>query len=392
MNKIITTLIIVLIASTLIKAQTVPNYVPTESLKGWWGFNNTGNDAISTSIPISNTAASTTDRFGIANSAYYFNGSNIIKYTNTSHPLFNIGNNYQTFTISFWVNPTNNAGAFILGTFGWGYFVGLTPNNNIKFSYVYSNSPPHWTTLTSSASVTTNIWQMISITRSGTTNSIYINGVLNNTLTSEPNFLVNNNNNNCWFGANGQDNNSYLSGKLDDIGIWNRALTDQEIKKLYESKDEDKIKQDSKKTSESTKPANQDIPSLPILKVSEKNASNQLPKTILVFDKAQSLTIGNTVSITKVEKIKVPGEKKPQTVPSILGSGRVIEKLNNIYTVKLNANTAQKLKDYKDGDESYFCMKAEDKLVVASKPRIMVIPKLIKQDLFKDGNYQLNSF
>jgi hypothetical protein len=156
--------------------------------------------------------------------------------------------------------------------------------------------------------------------------------------------------------------------------------------------DENKKKLDSKKISESTKPSNQDNPSLPILKVSEKNASNQLPKTILVFDKTQSLIIGNTVTITKVEKIKVPGEKKPQIVPSIMGSGRVIERVNNIYTVKLNANTAQKLKDYKDGDESYFCMKAEDKIVLASKPRIMVIPKLIKQDLFKDGDYQLNSF
>ena len=209
---------------------------------------------------------------------------------------------------------------------------------------------------------------------------------------SDGNFVLYANNVAVWAsGTNGlgsylilQDDGNLVIYSKDNIGVW--------ASNTIEKVEENKVKEDFKKTSQSNKIINQDNPSLPILKVSEKNADNQLPKTILVFDKAQSLNLGNTVSITKVEKIKVPGEKKPQIVPTILGNGRVIEKVNNIYTIKLNANTAQKLKDYTDGDENYFCMKAEDKTVVASKPRIMVIPKIIKQELFKDGDYQLNSF
>lgn len=209
----------------------VPSYVPTNGLIGYFGFNNNGNDAISSSIPISNNAVSTTDRFGQANSAYQFNGSNLIEYTNTLHPLFNIGNTYQMFSINFWVNTTNTEGN-LLGAFGWGYSVNLSANNYIQFTYISSNNPGTWTTLTSNMSIPLNNWQMITITRTGTTNSIYINGVLNNTLNNAPNILVYSNIS-CWFGANGQDNNGYLSGKLDDIGIWNRSLTQAEISTLY---------------------------------------------------------------------------------------------------------------------------------------------------------------
>jgi hypothetical protein len=233
MKKLMTTIAFGLLGITL--SAQVPSYVPTSGLIGYFGFNNNGNDAISSSIPNSNTAVSTTDRFNIANSAYQFNGSNIIRYTNTSHPLFNIGNTYQTFSMNFWVNPSNTGNAVILGAFGWGYYVSLTTNNNILFTYISSSSPATWTTLNSTTSALANTWSMITITRSGTTNSIYINGVLNNTLTSAPNILVYANNNNCWFGANGQDNNGYLSGKLDDIGLWSRALTQQEITDLYNS-------------------------------------------------------------------------------------------------------------------------------------------------------------
>ena len=215
----------------------VPSYVLTNGLIGYFGFNNNGNDQITSSVPSSNSASTTTDRFGNLNSAYQFGGSNVIKYTNSSHPLFNVGNTYQTFTMNFWVKPTVTGNGFILGAFrGWGWFVQLD-NNKVNFSYISSYSPAViWTSLTSNSNIIQNTWQMITITRTGTANSVFINGVLDNTAYG-PNIwvFINStwNNMNCWFGANGQDNNSYFIGDIDDVGIWNRALSQQEITDLY---------------------------------------------------------------------------------------------------------------------------------------------------------------
>ncbi len=343
-------------------------------------------------------------------------------------------------TIETWVNLTSQPQ-------NWVRIIGKGDNGNRTYGMWYYHPGKELVfqqygggvELSATMSLNLKTWYHIAMVRSGSIGFIYLNGVLVATKACNNGGMPRTSSEPLTVGYAGFG--SYLNGTIDEVRIWNIARSQKEIVadmnvtipanspglmayyQFNESsgnsvtdisgnsnncnltngpnwqipstapiKAGQKRNSDSKESSESNNVTNQDNPSLPILKVSEKNASNQLPKTILVFDKAQSLNLGNTVSITKVEKIKVPGEKKPQIVPTILGNGRVIEKVNNIYTVKLNANTAQKLKDYTDGDENYFCMKAEDKMVVASKPRIMVIPKIIKQDLFKDGDYQLNSF
>jgi outer membrane protease len=237
-KKILMLIIVATLGLTVKTMAQVPSYVPTNGLIGYFGFNNNGNDQITSSVPSSNNASSTTDRFGNSNSAYQFGGSSVIKYTNSSHPLFRVGNTYQTFTMNFWIKPTVTGNGFILGAFrGWGWFVQLD-NNKVNFSYISSYSPTTWTSLTSISSITQNTWQMITITRTGSANSVFINGVLDNT-TYGPNIWVFINstwwNMNCWFGANGQDNGSYFSGDIDDVAIWNRALTPCEVATLYSS-------------------------------------------------------------------------------------------------------------------------------------------------------------
>ncbi len=208
----------------------VPSYVPSNGLIGYFGFTNSANDAISLSIPTSNSAIPCTDRFGIANSAYQFNGSNIIKY-NGSNPLGTIGNSNQTFAINFWINATNTSVGTILGAFGWGYSVNFTSTNKISFTYI--NTSLTWSTYNSLSSISANSWHMITIIKSGTTVTIYIDNVVDNTIATVPNINTYSSSN-CWFGGEGQDNNGYINGKLDEIGMWNRALTQIEITALYQ--------------------------------------------------------------------------------------------------------------------------------------------------------------
>lgn len=57
-------------------AQTVPNYVPTNGLVSYYGFNGNANDCSGNSNNGTvNGATLTTDRFGNTNSAYSFNGT-----------------------------------------------------------------------------------------------------------------------------------------------------------------------------------------------------------------------------------------------------------------------------------------------------------------------------
>ena len=61
---------------TVISFGQVPNYVPTDSLVGYWGFNGNANDESGNSNDGTvNGATLTTDRFGSPNSAYYFSSA-----------------------------------------------------------------------------------------------------------------------------------------------------------------------------------------------------------------------------------------------------------------------------------------------------------------------------
>lgn len=75
-----------------------------------------------------------------------------------------------------------------------------------------------------------NRWQMVTLVLNSTNASIYLNGTLNKTyalVTFTPNA------NNLKFFATGADTNTLKNSYVDEIGIWNRTLTQSEINVLY---------------------------------------------------------------------------------------------------------------------------------------------------------------
>jgi len=120
-----TLLFIALSVSLFSFNQTVPNYVPTNGLIGWWPFNGNANDeSINNNDGTVNGATLSTDRSGVSNSAYYFNGvSNKIS-------LPNLGN-LTEFSYSIWVKSDGDDGASLrsfLGSSGF-WNVGNMHNN-----------------------------------------------------------------------------------------------------------------------------------------------------------------------------------------------------------------------------------------------------------------------
>ena len=89
--------------------------------------------------------------------------------------------------------------------------------------------------LTSVLCLTLNSWNHIVFTRTGTTDRLYLNGVLRGTSTSDNSignvystiYLARAN-----IGAAGQ---SYLDGRVDDLTIWSKVLGQSDVDALYAS-------------------------------------------------------------------------------------------------------------------------------------------------------------
>jgi hypothetical protein len=216
----------------------VPSYVPTDSLKGWWAFNGNANDASGNgNNGVVNGATLDVDRFGINNSAYNFNNNSIkINYSNSFTS--------QIGTISAWIFidslPTLNDAQDVIFGKGWGYPQLLLRNNGKIYLSIMSGQSTA-TVIESNSILVPGNWFHIVGFYSNNNFKLYINGVLDKSITPQPlptyySFC----NSEYWIGGFNHQNSCIpnenvqnFSGKIDDIGFWNRGLTQQEITSLY---------------------------------------------------------------------------------------------------------------------------------------------------------------
>jgi hypothetical protein len=215
----------------------VPNYVPTNGLVGWWPFNGNANDESGNGNNGGSIgAALTADRFGTASSAYSFDGLGNFIFVNNSAGI----NPLTAVSVTAWINA-NSWGASvydntIVGNDNWqsgpsGYV--LRCGNNGQLSFNIAKSFGNWEeAVSTSNTMIENTWYFVVGTYDGTQIKLYINGSLEDTLASMgplfPSFSS------LLFGQCPDPTaNRFFNGKIDDIGIWNRALTQQEISNLY---------------------------------------------------------------------------------------------------------------------------------------------------------------
>lgn len=215
--------------SGLVNAQ-----VPTNGLVGYWPFNGNANDESGNGYNGTVTGATLTpDRFGNTNKAYYFNGV-------TDYILANVNSNVTNVSISAWFYAETHATTF--PTF---YYL-MNSTNTI---YYYSQLTYHQgntgsilnlvhTSTGNYPNVTTNVpslnsWHHVVSVFDGSWNvsKLYLDGALINqvtttgTLTTFTKFFMGSHDLTClceWF-----------KGSLDDIRIYNRALSSTEVTALY---------------------------------------------------------------------------------------------------------------------------------------------------------------
>jgi hypothetical protein len=209
----------------------VPSYVPTNGLVGWWPFNGNANDESGNgNNGTVNGAILTSDRNGNLNSAYSFNNSEITTVISSSQ--FS-----SDYTISIWVRVNSNNASYPTFLVGNNVLSGfadptylITQLSQYKFVHYMQIAPTNaGVTLYQSNSLNLDTWYHLVISSTNQQCKMYIDGIENSI--AGPIYLSN-------FGSylhigNGRDSGEIFIGQLDDIAIFNRSLSQQEISDLY---------------------------------------------------------------------------------------------------------------------------------------------------------------
>jgi hypothetical protein len=225
-------------------AQTVPNYVPTNGLVGWWPFNgNAIDESSNTNDGTVNGATLTTDRFGNSNSAYSFDGVN----NRIDLPL-NLGGsliNATEYSFSGFIKDfTNGTGGLFsnwkaTGGNPCGIIIGLSSNK-------LGGGTDGGQSVVTTNTISNSSWVHVAVIFNGNLigdlnrmklyiNGIQVSGISATGISNVVSGNLGNTSTNTAFGAWMSQFGwvGFFSGKLDDIGIWNRALTPSEITGLY---------------------------------------------------------------------------------------------------------------------------------------------------------------
>jgi hypothetical protein len=237
-------LLLIGFASLTMNAQ-VPTYVPTNGLVAYYPFSGNANDvSVNANNGTNNGATPTSDRFGNVSSAYSFNGTT----NRIVLPLQQ--NNITAYSMSAWFK-TSSGGPILSGR-GSSNQVGITLHihafgtggslNTGKARYIADGTLIALGKMTNGTYLD-NQWHHFVGVYNGTSGaitgsqfSLYIDNILvaqsNETIGSTTAPI--NNGTNLLIGAHQIWNpGGYFTGVLDDVGIWNRALTPNEISNLY---------------------------------------------------------------------------------------------------------------------------------------------------------------
>lgn len=233
--------------------------VSPENLVAYWKFTGNANDtsgnghngtlktgwvgsSAATAVDGGTLPVLTTDRYGNANSAYYFNNGAYIEvpYSAELRP--------SSLTITVWIKPdVTNAGNYIISLDRWNGYKFQIQSNNFPYLTISTDAGIHDVDDNPGA-VALSAWSQIAVTYTNGAVNFYINGVLTKNvseagnptpLTTLVNLAIGNempktaynftdsSSPQYFYGAN------YFIGSLDDIRLYNTVLTAAQIHSIY---------------------------------------------------------------------------------------------------------------------------------------------------------------
>jgi hypothetical protein len=208
----------------------LPNYVPTDGLIGFWGFNgNTLDQTGNNNNGTLNGATLSSDRFGFPNRCYQFDGVNDFIRVNYVY-------DYPNKTVNGWflaneIYKSGNSAYQILNIDAQSLSNGFC-SAQIESGILYLTGGGEVSSF--SIPVDSSKWYMFTMVRNPSSVKYYLNGnflgeALSGTITS-----TTNDNPNLVIGVDRAQTVQFFKGKIDEIGIWDRVLSESEISNLYE--------------------------------------------------------------------------------------------------------------------------------------------------------------
>jgi len=176
------------------------------------------------------SATLATDRFGFGNSALLLNGTSSEVSAANGAQL-----NSGTTTVSFWVKVNSlpgNGEAFLFSYGGWQerFKLSLPTHGKVVWTTNHTNGISDMDA-GGGNELPVGIWKQVVVVHDGTSDKIFIDGVLKATKAVAG--LLNPTTKPLGIGYNAIDGGNWFDGLLDDIAIYNYALSDTEIGALY---------------------------------------------------------------------------------------------------------------------------------------------------------------
>lgn len=159
--------------------------LPMNGANGSTTFTDSSSNALAVTASGSAAISTTQSKFGGASGS--FTGSNsYLQLGNAT--AFNLSS--SDFTVEAWIYPTTTSGDRVIvakneGSYTTGYewWLGVMNNNTLQFTYV--NASATFYSAQSTTTIAANTWTHVAAVRSGSTVTIYINGVSSGTATSQ---------------------------------------------------------------------------------------------------------------------------------------------------------------------------------------------------------------
>ena len=167
-----------------------------------------------------NGAIPSAGRNNLTNTAYYFDGTDDYL-TKSISPSLTLSN----FTVSLWVKSATNQDLYT-GIFS----CASSPSGGFQISYASDKTNYRYRSTTSDEynfGVSNNTWKFLAVTYDGTKTTLYYNGVKEDDFSGGDNVFTN-----FTVGRN-RAGNKYLNGSIDEVRIYERALSTSEITTLH---------------------------------------------------------------------------------------------------------------------------------------------------------------
>lgn len=176
---------------------------------------------------VSSGAALSTDRFDLANNAVIFNGAEHVDVANS------VAYNSPKTTISFWINVKAFAGSgeyYVLSHGGWQerWKISLPSHGKPVFTTNYTSGISD---MDSGTPLTLNTWTHVVMVHDSLKDIIYFDGAKVNEKAVVGS--LNATKYDLALGYSNIDNNNFFKGSLDDLQLYNRALSALEVTDLF---------------------------------------------------------------------------------------------------------------------------------------------------------------